>query len=1152
MAKGTPTDPSLAAQWHLTGTWGLNTQVVWADYTGQGILVGVLDDGFDYLHADLRTNFRTDLDLDTLGNDADSYVSGTDKHGTAVAGLIGADDNGQGGVGVAFDAGIVGIRTGFGASTSMQDMLDGFNHVRAKNLDVMNNSWGFTSAFSDNARLEFTGVDIYQVTNAMAELSAFGRDGLGTNMVFSAGNSRTSGDNTNYHNFQNSIHSITVAAIQQNGTAASFSTKGASILVSAGGTSLTTTDVSGAGGYVSGDQTTFSGTSASAPVVSGLVALMLEANKNLGWRDVQEILVYSAKHNDAGNTGWQSNDATNWNGGGLYFSHEYGFGVADAFAAVRLAETWGQQQTSANMVTTTAFNASPSVAIPQTGTITTTINVTQNIEIEHVLVKLDIDHAKAGDLVVTLIAPDGTRSILVDHINNGNFSTSTYGISGIHFDMSSNAHWGEKSQGTWTLEVMDTVSGNAGTVNSWGLQFTGNNFSADDTYIYTDEFIKMNPGTYRQTLSDTDGGTDTLNFSAMSVNVNANLMDNNAWSVKFSDANNTLYADIDIASGTIIEKIYTGDGADTVDGNSANNSINTGRGNDSLGASAGDDVLNGGAGFDTGVLYKAITEFACRFIDAVTVEFTHLFSHAGITWGKDTFTNVERFQFESDYYTFAQLKDYFTGVVAVPPPPPPPPAPVNSTIGLNFSNGVKSYAYSSVNNGIATLTAKDMGLSTSTAQLIKLERSGDDLKINYIVSTAPAKLTVNGGDNGERITIAGIHSTLAASINAGGGDDTVTLGVAGTATFRGGDGKDTLTGNAKVDLLYGDAGDDTLNGAAGNDTIYGGGDNDTLNGDAGDDKLYGDAGNDTLNGGLGIDSIFGGAGNDVINGGAGNDILNGEDGADTFVCDIGDDKAYGGAGDDTINGGAGLDYLYGDDGNDTINGDAGIDRIYGGAGDDVINGGTENDIIYGGLGSDTINGDAGNETIFGEDGNDNIQGGAGADILNGDSGNDVIRGGTEVDKIYGGLGDDTLYGDQGADLIFGDAGNDRLYGGSEIDTLNGGAGDDLLIGGTGRDDLYGGAGNDVFVFTSLDAVDAVRDFASGDKLNISDLLTGFSGEVADLHFFIKVSGTTTKTFAVNADGVGTDFISAFSVTNISGTVQDLFNNGVLITNQSVA
>ena len=67
---GQPSDPLLADQWHTgTDTWSINVRDVWDDYTGAGVLVGILDDGFDYTHPDLAPNYRFDLDYDFLDND---------------------------------------------------------------------------------------------------------------------------------------------------------------------------------------------------------------------------------------------------------------------------------------------------------------------------------------------------------------------------------------------------------------------------------------------------------------------------------------------------------------------------------------------------------------------------------------------------------------------------------------------------------------------------------------------------------------------------------------------------------------------------------------------------------------------------------------------------------------------------------------------------------------------------------------------------------------------------------------------------------------------------------------------------------------------------------------------------------------------------
>ena len=76
------------------------------------------------------------------------------------------------------------------------------------------------------------------------------------------------------------------------------------------------------------------GTSFAAPVVSGVVALMLEANASLSWRDVQGILATTSQKTDPSDASWATNSV------GLHHSYKYGFGLVDAHAAVTAALSW--------------------------------------------------------------------------------------------------------------------------------------------------------------------------------------------------------------------------------------------------------------------------------------------------------------------------------------------------------------------------------------------------------------------------------------------------------------------------------------------------------------------------------------------------------------------------------------------------------------------------------------------------------------------------------------------------------------------------------------------------------------------------------------------------------------------------------------------
>ncbi|MCD6074157.1 MAG: hypothetical protein K0Q70_1040, partial [Rhodospirillales bacterium] len=252
-----PSDPLFGQQWQLNPTfrYDLHLSRAWDDYRGTGVKVGLIDDGVDYLHSDIAPNYRSDLDWDSYSNDGDPYYTSGNYHGTATTGLIVGAINGSGIVGVApgAKASMLGINFDYGTTTQLIGQLN-----RMTSFDVVNNSWGFTDPFADN-RASSSWNSMFQ---ELRDAVTLGRGGLGTIVVFAAGNARTAGDNTNYHGMQNAIETITVAAANADGTIAYFSTPGSSVLVTAPGVSTYTTDVRGATGYSSSDYTTFSGTSA--------------------------------------------------------------------------------------------------------------------------------------------------------------------------------------------------------------------------------------------------------------------------------------------------------------------------------------------------------------------------------------------------------------------------------------------------------------------------------------------------------------------------------------------------------------------------------------------------------------------------------------------------------------------------------------------------------------------------------------------------------------------------------------------------------------------------------------------------------------------------------------------------------------------------
>lgn len=476
-----PNDPLFINQWHLVNTGqngalagvDINVTNVWDRFRGGGVTIGIVDDGLQGSHPDLTNNYNASLGLDVNDGDTDPSPNLTnDFHGTAVAGVAAArGNNNLGGAGVAFEATLAGLRMLGGPATDL-DVAQCLLHSNQV-IHVYNNSWGFGGAAFN------LGAAPPAILNALSQGAQTGRGGRGSIFVFSAGNSGDIGDDGNYSQLVNSIFTIGVGALNDRLARASYSTPGAPLVISAPAGNdatrpqgTTTTDLVGDNGYNTAttvdpleytdrDYTSrFNGTSSAAPVVSGVVALMLEANPNLGWRDVQEILIRSATVNQPANPDWATNSA------GYHFNHEFGAGMVNAGGAVALATNW------VNLGTQLTFNTAQNnlnIAIPDNttnGVILTMPVTNSNLRLEHVNLVVDILHPSRGDLEIFLISPSGMVSRLANPHNDFFPNYSNWALMTVR-------HWGEPGDGNWTVRINDRSGGNGGILNSVRLEMFG-------------------------------------------------------------------------------------------------------------------------------------------------------------------------------------------------------------------------------------------------------------------------------------------------------------------------------------------------------------------------------------------------------------------------------------------------------------------------------------------------------------------------------------------------------------------------------------------------------------------------------------------------------------------------------------------------------
>jgi subtilisin-like proprotein convertase family protein len=478
----TPQDPLWRSQWHLRNTGAnralagidLNVVPAWRTVTGRGINIAIVDDGLQVNHPDLRGNVfplvaeaTRSVHYDFNRERSNPSPTGWDRHGTAVAGLVAASANRLGGVGVAPEARLAGLRLTAEVSSD-EDEARAFAW-RNNRLHIYNNSWGPDDSGST---VEGPGP---QAATALRRAALFGRGGRGNIFVWSGGNGGVF-DDANYDGYANSRFSIAVGAVSDRGAITTEAEAGCNLLVVAPSSSrmrqgLITTDLSGARGYnVAGANdgfviprrnladrnftNDFGMTSGSAPLVAGVVALMLEANPRLGWRDVQEILIRSARRVDTRDRGWKRN------GAGWWFNDRYGAGLVNAAAAVNLARRWQNLSASTLVrVRQPALNLAVPDGDARGVRVTFDLSRLRNLRVEHVELVVSVSHAWRGDLRYQLNAPSGMSSVVAVRPYDQGRRLRNWRFLSVQ-------HWGESSSGVWTLDVSDRLRGDAGVLES--------------------------------------------------------------------------------------------------------------------------------------------------------------------------------------------------------------------------------------------------------------------------------------------------------------------------------------------------------------------------------------------------------------------------------------------------------------------------------------------------------------------------------------------------------------------------------------------------------------------------------------------------------------------------------------------------------------
>ncbi|MFC1550359.1 S8 family serine peptidase [Candidatus Neomarinimicrobiota bacterium] len=508
-----------ALDYELDNSWGVKRIGSGsASNTGGGVKVGVADTGIDYNHTDLDDNYYGGYDF--INDDNDPMDD--NGHGTHVAGIIAAEDNDEGVVGVAPGARLYALKIlDSGASGNWSHVIAALEWAKDNGIKIINHSYGSASYPGLSVEEAFENAN----SNGIFSVAAAGN----------SGNPSGSGDNIEYPGKFESV--IAVAATDYFDNRSSFSSTGPTIELSAPGVSVNSTTIGGGYGKKSG-------TSTAAPHVAGALAIA----KKAGLGNPRTILKNTA--NDLGQAG---------------FDNLYGYGLVDAEEASIAPSTPPSVPNDPPVVTITQPGGGSSFPVGSSITFSATANDPENGNLTSFIIWISSNDGyleTGGDFSTQL--SEGTHVIsakATDALGLSTTTTVTINVSVANtppivaiVQPTSGSSFTSSSNISFTANSTDAEDGNLSNQTSWSSNIDGA-LGVGSTLQKS-----LSVGTHQITAQVTDSSNQSAN-ALIVVNV---VTPNQSPSISIIQPSNGFST----TSGSVVS--FSGNATDPEDGNLSN------------------------------------------------------------------------------------------------------------------------------------------------------------------------------------------------------------------------------------------------------------------------------------------------------------------------------------------------------------------------------------------------------------------------------------------------------------------------------------------------------------------------------------------------------------------------------------------------------